>query len=154
MIRDQQLSSLTWERLRSSRMREYKQAIWKMRKIRGQLGKREQGRKINSISPYLSLASLWSHIKCAVFCLDAFLSPFTRIQYSRFDLRERRKRPTWRYVFTIEYHAVRLQRNIRPTIDLRRLAERLFSVLSLRQRQAEAAAAAALGNWLARSLAP
>ena len=33
--------------------------VWEMRKIREQLEKREQGRKINFISPYLSLASLW-----------------------------------------------------------------------------------------------
>ena len=51
----------TWERLRSSRMREYKQVVWEMRKIREQLGKQERGRKINYIIASPSLASLWSY---------------------------------------------------------------------------------------------
>ena len=63
----QQLSSLTWERLRSSRIREYKRAIWEMRKIREQLGKRERGRTINYIIASPSLASLWVQRKHNIF---------------------------------------------------------------------------------------
>ena len=46
---------------------EYKRAIWEMRKIREQLGKRERGRTINYIIASPSLASLWVQRKHNIF---------------------------------------------------------------------------------------